>query len=55
MSDIVKISNQRWVYIYSNLSKKDKNKLKRYFSSIYPREYISRLVAALDANIKSGN
>ncbi len=37
-----------WMYLYAALSGKNKRYLKRYFSRIYPRNYVNRLVAAVE-------
>ena len=48
--NFVKLNNNRWICIYSALSPKDKKRLTRYFSTIYPREYVRKLVAALESD-----
>lgn len=44
----VKLSNNHWFCIYAKISPKSKKVLRRYFSSIYPRDYVRKLIAELD-------
>jgi len=44
----VSLSNGHWVCVYANLSPKTKRKLRGYWKSIYPREYVRKLIAALE-------
>ena len=42
------IEPKHWVYVYSELTDKDKTVLKKYYSTLYPRSYVRKLVALLD-------
>ena len=46
---ILNIEKNRWVYLYAALSTKNKGYLKSYFSRIYPRNYVNKLVAAIES------
>jgi hypothetical protein len=37
-----------WIYVYSELSPKDKAVVEEYYSTLYPRSYVRKLVAFLD-------
>ena len=39
---------KHWVYVYAELTNKDKTVLKKYYSTLYPRSYVRKLVAFLD-------
>ena len=41
-----------WVYVFAKLNPKEKGFLKRYYSTLYPREYVRKLVAYLDTNVQ---
>ena len=47
---ILNVENNKWVYLYAALSTKNKKYLKQYFSRIYPRNYVNKLVAAIENN-----
>lgn len=42
------MDNKHWIYVFSELSAKEKRFLKKYYSSLYPRGYVRKLVAILD-------
>lgn len=46
-------SPNHWIYVFAGLSSKNKQCLKRYFSTIYPRSYVKKLVAAVLQNVQS--
>lgn len=48
MNKYLDLSDGHWVRIYANLSRRTKRTLKRYYSSIYPRSYVRKLIAALE-------
>lgn len=47
ITDCVKLSEGHWMYVYANLSQKTRKTLQRYYNTIYPRDYVRRLTAAL--------
>jgi len=47
---ILNVENNKWVYLYAALSTKNKKYLKQYFSRIYPRNYVNKLVAVIENN-----
>lgn len=49
-SNIVTIGPNHWIYVYAKLTDKDKKVLKKYYSVLYPRDYVRKLVAFLDKN-----
>ena len=48
MNRFVKVTSSKWIYLYSGLTPENKGHLQRYFKTIYPREYVQKLVAALE-------
>jgi len=44
-----------WIYIYSKLTNKDKTFLEKYYSSLYPRDYVRKLVAFFNKNTKESS
>lgn len=44
----VPLTDNRWLYVFAKLNPGDKKKLIRYYSRIFPREYVKRLVAAIE-------
>lgn len=50
---VIDISPDRWICVYAKLSEDTKKRLKKYYKSIYPRDYVNRLVAAIeDENVQ---
>jgi len=47
-SRVISLSPSVWTTIYAKLSPKNKKFLRRYYKSIYPREYVKVLVSALE-------
>ncbi len=47
-SNLISISPQHWIYVCSELTEKDRKVLKKYYSTLYPRDYVRKLVAFLD-------
>ena len=45
---IVSISNNHWVRLSSNISRKNKKLLKRYWSKIYPRHFVNKMLATIE-------
>lgn len=43
----IELNKNHWFCIYAKISPKSKKALRRYFSSIYPRDYVRKLVAEL--------
>ncbi len=41
-----------WVYVFAKLNPKERGFLKRYYSTLYPRDYVRKLVAFLDTNVQ---
>jgi len=53
LNKFVSLSNEHWVCLYASLSPENDRSLKRYFGSVYPREYVRKLIAALeDLNVQ---
>lgn len=50
LSNLFPLESQRWIYVYAKLRPKEKRFLKRYYSTLYPRNYVQKLVAYLDKN-----
>ena len=46
--DLVTLGPKHWVYVYAELTDKDKTILKKYYTTLYPRSYVRKLVAVLD-------
>ena len=47
MDKVIDLNTGHWVCIYAKLSPKNKKFLGRYFSTLYPREYVRKLISAL--------
>jgi len=50
LNKFISLSPDHWMCVFTEISPKNKRFLKGYFSSIYPRSYIKKLLAFLEAN-----
>lgn len=52
MMKLILFSSRRWLAVEAKLNPKEKRFLKRYYSSLYPREYVRKLVAFLNNGVQ---
>ncbi|MHA2279865.1 MAG: hypothetical protein ACXAC5_03185 [Promethearchaeota archaeon] len=47
-SNCISVGPKHWIYVFAKLTEKDKKVLKKYYSTLYPRGYVRKLIAFLD-------
>lgn len=45
---IITTDSNKWCVVFSELSDENKRSLDKYYKSIYPREYVKKLLAAIN-------
>jgi hypothetical protein len=50
MGESITIGDGRWLWVFGKLSPQNRAFLKPYFSRLYPRKYVKRLLAAVIHN-----
>lgn len=43
----IDLSQNRWIYVFGGLNRKEKSRLLRYYDKVFPRDYAKKIVAAI--------